>query len=766
MSDPLDVPQNFDSLSVKDLLAARDLYHYHLVHKRNVIGTAVGRYLIRKEDEWPSEHDPKADSRARSGRPRRFEDSEVRRYSWPCVLVLVSKWEEEDAFGPGKLHPSQMIPKALYLPDGRVVPVCVVEVTPAEAEPLSMPSWQWPDTLLGGGLPISVEAQGVERSGTIGCLVSDGHTTYALTSRHVAGCPGDEVFATVHNKRVRVGLATDKQRTRMLFQDVYTDFLSKRTYLNLDVALVAIDDVNDWTSQIYGVGEIGALADVSEQNLTLHLIDAEVVAHGGASGALHGRIKGLFYRYKTVGGYEYVADFLIGPDESDPAAVQTQQGDSGTVWNLVPDENNTRPRPLAIEWGGQVFAAVGGHRTFALATSLSNVCKLLDVELVKDHNTGVQPYWGQMGHYSIASFACARVQTQALKDLMTRNMDRISFTLAELDPKKISAALKEAKKEKGFIPLADVPDMVWKALPTKIKGGRDRPAGKRTTGPEHPTHFADIDQPRKSDKKTLRELSVKTPTQHLTVAFWQSFYTDLGHTEFNERGLLPFRVWQFFDEMVDAAEKGDVARFVCAAGIVAHYVGDACQPLHGSMYADGYADQEIVTHHEHRDGTPYTEKSHVGAGVHSAYESNMVDRHADKLIKKIRAKNNKSYPAVKTGRAIAHAVVSLMERSASLVPPTDIVDEYIDAGGDKTVKVYDALWKRFGDQTAEMMADGAAVLAQVWESAWTEGHGHKIAAADLKAVATTDLMAHYTNPKFVQSLDLDHIGAVLKQPST
>jgi hypothetical protein len=44
---------NFSALSVKDLLAARDLYHHYLMDKPNVVGTAVGLYLIRKTDPWP-----------------------------------------------------------------------------------------------------------------------------------------------------------------------------------------------------------------------------------------------------------------------------------------------------------------------------------------------------------------------------------------------------------------------------------------------------------------------------------------------------------------------------------------------------------------------------------------------------------------------------------------------------------------------------------------------------------------------------------------
>ena len=112
------------------------------------------------------------------------------------------------------------------------------------------------------------------------------------------------------------------------------------------------------------------------------------------------------------------------------------------------------------------------------------------------------------------------------------------------------------------------------------------------------------------------------PTQ-VTVEVWQEFYTALGHTTSADRGLLPFRVWQFFDAMVDAVAAGDVARFVCAAGLVAHYVGDACQPLHGSYLADG------------APATPTTPA--VGAGVHSAYETAMVDAFSTEILAGLQA---------------------------------------------------------------------------------------------------------------------------------
>src|SRR5678815_5380802 len=99
MADILSTERNYRSLSIKDLLQARDLYHYHLLNKPNVVGTAVGLYLIRKDEPEPAEQ-----VRRRGRKPKRrlgpkgertLGNSEVREYSWPCVHAFVREWKEE-----------------------------------------------------------------------------------------------------------------------------------------------------------------------------------------------------------------------------------------------------------------------------------------------------------------------------------------------------------------------------------------------------------------------------------------------------------------------------------------------------------------------------------------------------------------------------------------------------------------------------------------------------------------------------------------------
>ena len=80
-------------------------------------------------------------------------------------------------------------------------------------------------------------------------------------------------------------------------------------------------------------------------SISLDLINCPVRAFGCASGEMLGKIDALFYRYKSIGGFDYVSDLLIGQlDEKTP--LRTQPGDSGTIWfydpRLLPEEVKKR----------------------------------------------------------------------------------------------------------------------------------------------------------------------------------------------------------------------------------------------------------------------------------------------------------------------------------------------------------------------------------------------------------------------------------------
>src|SRR6185369_3352736 len=167
MVDALSADKEFNMLSLKDLLEARDLYHVHLMHKTTVLATAIGRYLIRTTDPWPQSsaeyHEQAKRDQRRAKGERRLDNSAVRPYSWPCILVFVDRWVDRDKFGDQEHHQlsaDQMVPKAIYLPDGRVVPICVVKASLEETSSPSVGELTFPSNLIGGGYPVIADVQG------------------------------------------------------------------------------------------------------------------------------------------------------------------------------------------------------------------------------------------------------------------------------------------------------------------------------------------------------------------------------------------------------------------------------------------------------------------------------------------------------------------------------------------------------------------------------------------------------------------------------
>jgi hypothetical protein len=218
------------------------------------------------------------------------------------------------------------------------------------------------------------------------------------------------------------------------------------------------------------------------------------------------------------------------------------------------------------------------------------------------------------------------------------------------------------------------------------------------------------------------------------------------------RGLLPFRVWQLFDLMVEAVRNDDPVEFIAAVGVMAHYVGDACQPLHISYKFNGDPD-----HLE--NGAPR------GFGVHEAYESAMLNHHAPEILEKL---NNllgiaSGQPGMHgltdfavTGHDAAVRVVDLMRTAFNTISPDAIIDTFVEEP--------DRMYERHGKQTIELLAQGARYLAMIWESAWRAGGGKLTSLAG----AEPEALAHkYLDTTWAQSFTLDHIGTVLNgQPTS
>lgn len=693
-------PRSYFHLTVEDLVQAQQIFHADLFERANVEATAVGRYRQRID-------------RSDDG-PKTLGNTEVRENSWPCLLVFVSEWVAPSKFYHATMY-HQLVPPYITLPDRRRVPTCVLKVETDEAlDPPLFSRLNFPTWMIGGGFPVVRRAQQEDRAGSLGCLVTDGANVYALTNRHVAGPPGSVIETFVNGRRQRIGVTAQKQVQKIELDAAFPGFqLSKGwaqgvTYTNADTGLIEVDDVHSWTAQVYGLGEMGSLYDLSADTISLDLVGRHVSAFGAASGELHGEIHGFFYRYRTVGAVGYVSDVLIGPLAGEE--LQTIPGDSGTLWCLESErrDKSRKMRPIAVQWGGQKFES-GGRFRVALATSLSTILRTLDVDLITDWNTGHREYWGKSGHFKVAASACAATAGVA-KDIIDRNKDLISFSDPDVTKFKTGA------RKNKFVPLTDVADLIWR----NTRKGRDEA-----------NHFADMDQkaPKGAFKgKSLLDITKGHP-ENIDADTWVGFYRDAG-TDGNHFGALPFRVWQMFDEAVAALKNHQSDRWLTAMGLMAHYVGDACQPLHVSEL-----------HHGHPDN-PAENK------VHSVYESNMLDRNVFDLVQRVNQKVQKvTADNIANGQSAAREVVELMRRTIAALPPQRIIDVFNDTDGD-TAK----MWEELADDTAARIADGAETLAMLWNSAWKAGGG---TSADARAFKDTDLMKLYNDPSFVASVHLD-----------
>jgi hypothetical protein len=769
---------DFAHLSLKDLLTARDLYHVYLMRHPNVVATAISRYRIRKEDSWP--HDKK---QHHGIGVRRLDNSEVRPYSWPCILVLVDNWQDPKDFAQ---RPQDLVPKTLFMPDGRCVPVCVLEAPKESKTEVEARHIRYPLNNIGTGNPVIAQLQGREYAATIGCLVSDGHRVYALTNRHVAGDAGEAVWSRIGGHIEQIGVSSAKQLSRLPFSSVYPNFPGQDTFVNIDVGLIDVDDLSRWTTDVPGIGCMGPMADFSGSNLSLSLVGCHVRGIGAASGTMYGEVHGLFYRYKTGGGFEYVADLFIGPrtssnrdadgngrrkaDQEKMPVFSTLPGDSGTLWLLEPtppasqsasrgkqanNQNDAVFLPLALEWGRNMLYSADRARpqAYALATLLSRVCALLEVDPIRNWNVDQPDTWGSIGHFSIA----ARTQVALsgrfpkLSTLMGNNAEIISH-----DDATILKGDFAGMGSDEFVAMADVPDFFWK--PRVAKQGHARPF-------EGPNHFADMDQ-KNPDGKTLLDLT--TDEEFIDPDKWEAYYESVEDILSGEpisplhRGLLPFRVWQLFDAMVEHAGAGEADKFVCAAGVLTHYVGDACQPLHISFLHDGDPTRPVKHTFSRGKKAGQSEDRALGQGVHSAYEDAMVHDHRQDILDGLKQTPRVAKDEmITTGFEAARKTIDLMRSTFELIPPEDLVQTFVDVGkGGKASS--DALWKAFGKKTISAMEDGAHLLAVLWESAWAVADGETNVRAT-RALTQDEAMVIVTDPDFVPSMTIDKIGSVLKR---
>ena len=732
---------DFHSLAVKDLLDGRDQFHVHLAHKPNVFSTAIGMYLIRESDPEAS-HGSVTNKRGLMAAPRTLANSSVRDNSWPCILVFVNQWA---TIAEMRSRPDEVIPPFVYLSDGRMVPICVVLATSANLPPRTIPPGRMMETSLGIGSPIFVEAQGMRRMGTAGCMVSDGSDFYILTNAHLAGQSGRDVRALFQGIPRLVGTTHGTRNlTEKTFSDIYPELPGRDSVVNIDAAIVRLNDANSWNMKAIPQS-LGQVADFSADTVSLSWIGRPVIGHGAASGEMHGEIKALFYQYKSIGGRDYVADFMIGSQQN-AGPLMTQPGDSGSLWCLDSILASGTLSPVAMEWGGQRISsgtAAGQYMQFSLATSIAVTLRELSLDIIQDPTAERTQYWGPVGHFKIGQQACFQVANKALKEFFINNINIVSFSS---DATLQTATGLQAKA--GFVPLSDVPDVVWK---TNINHGK--PAVARAM--ENWNHYADIDLPG-ADGKTLLDMFAADENT-LDWQPWTDFYATAPHPSASTEktmaaGALPFRVWQIVASLIGYAQEtgdGAGANFLTAAGCLAHYVGDACQPLHSSQHSDGL--------------------NGASTGVHSTYEDNMVDAYASQISDGMAdaLSSMKLVPReIKNSWDAAAAVMDLMKYCHEILPPETICNVYNSArtgtgkSATKNPAVLKAMWDQTGAATIECIAAGAVTLGAIWNAVWSIAKpGASIPWLNTTFVGEPAIREIYEAKDFLPSVHLPYFGA-------
>jgi hypothetical protein len=756
---------------MRDLLDAREAYHVHLSTLENVVATAIGRYLIRSDD-WFASHapgQPRPPHVVKPTGPRTLERSVVRPWSWPCVLVFVRKWQTPDQLG------SEEVPRSLYLPDGRVIPTCVVLAEPDESPPPPVPGPSQASELFGGGYSCVRNHQGIDHFGTIACLVTRDGSYFALTNRHVAGAGGEEVGVYARGAYRKVGTSAGISSGELTVPQAFPAWPGERTLLTLDAGLIRIDDIGEWTSQAFGIGEIGMPFDATECTVTLDLIGCPMRAFGGTSGVIEGEIRALFFRYQSLGGIDRATDVLIGavsettPGARKPSAPFTRPGDSGTVWFYDPPaageepmpgtreghappergERARRLRPVAMQWGGERFRTEDGRSSaFALASFLSTTCRELRVEVVRDWSTGHDEYWGKIGHFTIGWKACDRVAKAggALGALMKANQERIGFGDDDL-----GKGSQFHMGQGAFVPLADVPDYVW------VRSHKNEPI----------QHFADIDIVDIDGGPSLLERGFSDPSS-VAASVWKAYFDGFAAAGVGpEEGAIPFRVWQLWDAMVEHLRDRDVLRFVGAAGVLAHYVGDASQPLHCSFMHHGRP--PMVTRHGREYPVPRSSpefqafKDTREALIHGIYEETMLEvKPLDALVAVDAelAEIATHSSTIRSGHDAAVRTLALMHSAQNRLSPEEIIDaDDPSNGGEKTRAK--ALWnnEKIRVETIRSLAESVALLADLWTSAWREGQGSALPAEEIREFEESELADLYRHdPTFVPSLSLNQMA--------
>ncbi|KAM3694348.1 hypothetical protein ACB098_07G050000 [Castanea mollissima] len=279
----------------------------------------------------------------------------------PAILVFVAR----------KVHRKwlthiQCLPAALEGPGGVWCDVDVVEFSYFGA-PAPTPKEQLYTELIDGltgsdpciGSGSQVASQGTY--GTLGAIVKSrtgNRQVGFLTNRHVAvdlDYPNQKMFHPLPpNLGPGVYLGAVERATSFITDDLWYGIFAgtnPETFVRADGAFIAFTEdfnMNNVTTTVKGVGQIGDVNIIDLQSPINSLIGRQVVKVGRSSGLTTGTIMAYALEYNDEKGICFFTDFLVVGENQQTFDLE---GDSGSLI-LLTGQNGEKPRPVGIIWGG------------------------------------------------------------------------------------------------------------------------------------------------------------------------------------------------------------------------------------------------------------------------------------------------------------------------------------------------------------------------------------------------------------------------------
>jgi hypothetical protein len=179
-------------------------------------------------------------------------------------------------------------------------------------------------------------------------------------------------------------------------------------------------------------------------------------------------------------------------------------------------------------------------------------------------------------------------------------------------------------------------------------------------------------------------------------------------------GTLPWTIDDFANSFEDGWSRGDCHRLLRVAGFLAHYVGDASQPLHSTIHFDGYASDRGV--HMRIERAVDDDISQLSRSAEAQIHLVDIDSVWSVTIDEIRGANSQIAELLEADRAARR-----------------------QSGGERSA--YDAaLMSRARPMIVGQIARAASVLASIWLYEWKRaGSPTGCDAADAHRVAPSPL---------------------------